>query len=102
MRAKQFVLVSVAGLAAANDDLSSYALTDTGSINGGNTFPGVARPLGMVKLGPDLYTGSDSYSGYQPTGNFTGFTLLHESGTGGAPKYGVVSQMPVVGTIENP
>jgi putative alpha-1,2-mannosidase len=74
----------------------------TGSINGGNTFPGVARPLGMVKLGPDLYTGSDSYSGYQPTGNFTGFTMLHESGTGGAPKYGVVSQMPVVGTIENP
>lgn len=28
--------------------------------------------------------------------------MLHESGTGGAPKYGVVSQMPVVGTIENP
>uniref|UniRef100_A0A8H7TS89 Glycosyl hydrolase family 92 domain-containing protein n=1 Tax=Bionectria ochroleuca TaxID=29856 RepID=A0A8H7TS89_BIOOC len=102
MRPKQFVLVGVACLAAANDDLSSYALTDTGSINGGNTFPGVARPLGMVKLGPDLYTGSDSYSGYQPTGNFTGFTMLHESGTGGAPKYGVVSQMPVVGTIENP
>lgn len=56
----------------------------------------------MVKLGPDLYTGSDSYSGYQATGNFTGFTMLHESGTGGAPKYGVVSQMPVVGDIENP
>ena len=28
--------------------------------------------------------------------------MLHESGTGGAPKYGVVSQMPVVGKIENP
>ena len=73
-----------------------------GSTNGGNTFPGVSRPLGMVKLGPDLYTGSDSYSGYQPTGNFTGFSMLHESGTGGAPKYGVVSQMPVVGNITNP
>jgi putative alpha-1,2-mannosidase len=56
----------------------------------------------MVKLGPDLYTGSDSYSGYQPTGNFTGFSMLHESGTGGAPKYGVVSQMPVVGNVCNP
>lgn len=56
----------------------------------------------MVKLGPDLYTGSDAYSGYQPTGNFTGFTMLHESGTGGAPKYGVVSQMPVVGDVANP
>lgn len=58
--------------------------------------------MGMVKLGPDLYTGSDSYSGYQPTGNFTGFSMLHESGTGGAPKYGVVSQMPVMGNISNP
>ncbi|KND87913.1 putative glycosidase, partial [Tolypocladium ophioglossoides CBS 100239] len=74
----------------------------TGSRDGGNTFPGVSRPLGMVKLGPDLHTGRDSYSGYQPTGNFTGFTMLHESGTGGAPKYGVVSQMPVVGNVENP
>lgn len=56
----------------------------------------------MVKLGPDLYTGADAYSGFQPTGNFTGFTMLHESGTGGAPKYGVVSQMPVVGYLANP
>lgn len=73
-----------------------------GDSNGGNTFPGVSLPLGVVKLGPDLYTGSDSYSGYQPTGNFIGFSLLHESGTGGAPKYGVVAQMPVPGTISNP
>ena len=56
----------------------------------------------MVKLGPDLYTGSDSYSGYQPSGNFTGFSMLHESGTGGAPKYGVVSQLPALGDIANP
>ena len=56
----------------------------------------------MVKLGPDLYTGKDCYSGYQDTGNFTGFSMLHLSGTGGVPKYGVVSQMPVVGEVENP
>lgn len=56
----------------------------------------------MVKLGPDLYNGQDSYSGYQPDGNFIGFSMLHESGTGGAPKYGVVAQMPVLGTIDNP
>ncbi|KAK8105394.1 hypothetical protein PG999_008753 [Apiospora kogelbergensis] len=83
-------------------DLTDYVLPDAGTINGGNTFPGVSLPFGIIKLGPDLYTGSDSYSGYQSTGNFTGFSLLHESGTGGAPKYGVVSQMPVVGAIENP
>lgn len=56
----------------------------------------------MVKLGPDLYSGRDAYSGYLSSGNFTGFSMMHESGTGGAPKYGVVSQMPVVGRVENP
>ncbi|KAI9831135.1 MAG: hypothetical protein M1819_005223 [Sarea resinae] len=56
----------------------------------------------MVKLGPDVYTGTDSYSGYQPTGNVTGFSMLHESGTGGAPKYGVVSQFPIPGSVPNP
>ncbi|KAI2781880.1 glycoside hydrolase family 92 protein [Daldinia loculata] len=83
-------------------ELSQFVLPFAGSVNGGNTFPGVSLPFGMVKLGPDLYTGSDSYSGYQSNGNFTGFSLLHESGTGGAPKYGVVSQLPVVGSIDNP
>lgn len=56
----------------------------------------------MVKLGPDVFTGSDSYSGDGMSGNFTGFSMMHESGTGGAPKYGVVSQMPVLGNIANP
>ena len=57
----------------------------------------------MVKLGPDVEDGtSDSYSGYQPEGQIWGFSMMHESGTGGAPKYGVVNQMPVNGTIENP
>ncbi|KAI9726716.1 MAG: hypothetical protein M1834_008651 [Cirrosporium novae-zelandiae] len=65
-------------------------------------FPGVTRPYGVVKLGPDLYTGSDAYSGYLPTGNVTGVSLTHESGTGGAPKYGVVSQLPLIGNISNP
>jgi putative alpha-1,2-mannosidase len=56
----------------------------------------------MVKLGPDMFFGSDSYSGDATIGNFTGFSMMHESGTGGAPKYGVVSQMPVLGNINNP
>jgi putative alpha-1,2-mannosidase len=57
-----------------------------------------------VKLGPDLTRDppTDAYSGFLPTGNFTGFSMMHESGTGGAPKYGVVSQMPVAAEITNP
>ncbi|KAI1425504.1 glycoside hydrolase family 92 protein [Xylaria sp. FL1777] len=96
------VVAAAAASLCTAQDLTQFVLPNMGDANGGNTFPGVSLPLGMVKLGPDLYTGSDSYSGYQPTGNFIGFSLLHESGTGGAPKYGVVSQMPVPGTIANP
>ncbi|CAN8104585.1 unnamed protein product [Discula destructiva] len=83
-------------------DLTTYVSPNTGEAGGGNTFPGVTWPGGIVKLGPDLYDGSDAYSGYDSDGNFTGFSMLHESGTGGAPKYGVVSQMPVLGDIANP
>jgi len=72
----------------------------TGTEAGGNNFPGVARPFGMVKLGPDLLnTGTDSYSGYLPNGRFSGFSMMHEQGTGGAPKYGTVSQLPLVGNL---
>ncbi|KAH8667336.1 glycosyl hydrolase [Tricladium varicosporioides] len=57
----------------------------------------------MVKLGPDLLnTGTDSYSGYLPKGRFSGFSMMHEQGTGGAPKYGTVAQLPLVGNITVP
>lgn len=66
-------------------------------------FPGVvSAPFSVVKLGPDLYTGVDAYSGYLPSGNVTGLSMMHESGTGGAPKYGTVSQLPVLGDVSNP
>lgn len=67
-------------------------------------FPGVVpAPFSMVKLGPDVESGTtDAYSGYLPSGRIYGFSMMHESGTGGAPKYGVVSQMPAVGNVPNP
>ncbi|KAL4865489.1 hypothetical protein BDV12DRAFT_211057 [Aspergillus spectabilis] len=84
-------------------DRSSHVNLFMGTEGGGNNFPGVARPFGMVKLGPDLLSGTtDAYSGYLPKGEFSGFSLMHEQGTGGAPKYGTVSQLPLVGNITNP
>ncbi|KAL2840796.1 glycosyl hydrolase family 92-domain-containing protein [Aspergillus pseudoustus] len=84
-------------------ELGSHVNVFLGTENGGNNFPGVARPFGMVKLGPDLLSGNtDAYSGYLPTGEFSGFSLMHEQGTGGAPKYGTVSQLPLVGKITDP
>lgn len=57
----------------------------------------------MVKIGPDNFEpGVNSYSGYAPWAPFSGFSLMHESGTGGAPKYGTISQLPLIGSIKNP
>jgi putative alpha-1,2-mannosidase len=73
-------------------------LSSVGTEVAGNVFPGVTRPFGMVKFGPDLASGEvNTYSGYLADGNFTGFGMMHLSGTSGAPRYGVVSQLPVVG-----
>lgn len=68
------------------------------SYNGGNVFPGAAVPFGVVKVGIDtteFNTSIDVNAGYTPHGNVTAISFLHESGTGGAPKYGVVPQMPL-------
>ncbi|KAL4928754.1 alpha-1,2-mannosidase family protein [Aspergillus undulatus] len=83
--------------------LGSHVNLFMGTENGGNNFPGAARPFGMAKLGPDLLSGtSDAYSGYLATGEFSGFSMMHEQGTGGAPKYGTVSQLPLVGNVTDP
>lgn len=68
------------------------------SYNGGNVFPGAALPFGVVKVGIDtteFNSSIDVNAGYTPDGNVTAISFLHESGTGGAPKYGVVAQMPL-------
>jgi putative alpha-1,2-mannosidase len=100
----------VAGKSTANDntnraedggavDYTQHVNIWLGTQGGGNDDPAVARPFGMVKLGPDLYVaGTDAYSGYLPDGNFSGFSMMHEQGTGGAPKYGTVAQLPLVGS----
>ncbi|CAE6504740.1 unnamed protein product [Rhizoctonia solani] len=112
-------LTVIAALAAAcnsqTNDFTKYVDPLVGtegaipgsSLGGGNMFPGVALPFGQVKLGIDtsvlnLDQGgiSSANSGYTPRGNATGFSLLHTSGTGGQPKYGVVSQMPLLGSLE--
>ncbi|GME23223.1 Glycosyl hydrolase 92 [Neofusicoccum parvum] len=65
------------------------------SYNGGNVFPGAAVPFGAVKCGIDFNSSINANAGYTPDGNVTAISLLHESGTGGAVKYGVVAQMPL-------
>ncbi|KIW43590.1 uncharacterized protein PV06_04677 [Exophiala oligosperma] len=75
------------------------------AFGGGDIFVGGAVPFGVVKFGIDTYetnlTLSTINGGYTPEGLVTGVSLMHESGTGGAPKYGIVHQMPLT-TITSP
>ena len=65
-------------------DYTGHVNLFLGTEDGGNMFPGVVpRPYSMVKLGPDVEDGvTDAYSGYLPSGQIWGFSMMHESGTG--------------------
>lgn len=66
---------------------------------------GGALPFGVAKVGIDTYEDNVTYStingGYTPQGRVTAISMMHESGTGGAPKYGIVPQMPLT-TVDAP
>lgn len=97
------LLVSAAAAFAAQtatDDqgLSRYVDPFIGVDHGGNVFPGPTLPFGMVKPGPD--TDQNGNAGYTAEGKIVGFSQLHTSGTGGGPKYGVVTLMPTTGPLK--
>ncbi|CAG8492480.1 13429_t:CDS:10 [Dentiscutata heterogama] len=71
-----------------------------GTAKDGHVFPGPCLPFGVVKVGFDV-EGLNSNAGYKVDGHITGISHLHVSGTGGEPKYGVISQFPVVDLPEN-
>ncbi|KAL1746800.1 glycosyl hydrolase family 92-domain-containing protein [Schizophyllum fasciatum] len=62
-----------------------YVLPFIGSVNGGHVFTGATVPHGMVKAGMDTDS-PGNHAGYDgnATYNATGFSQLHESGTGGS------------------
>ncbi|KAI1462683.1 glycoside hydrolase family 92 protein [Annulohypoxylon moriforme] len=104
------VLVVRATAANTTKDLTGYVNLFIGTegpvkgtaYNAGNVFPGATLPFGAVKVGIDTTRWNVSFSanaGYTPDGNVTGITMLHESGTGGAPTYGLIPQMPLT-TLE--
>jgi len=56
--------------------------------DGGNVFPGVSVPFGMVKLGPEVRASWQPTSGYTSYDPIIGFSHTRTSGTGGSPRYG--------------
>ncbi|KAG6201593.1 hypothetical protein E4U50_006658 [Claviceps purpurea] len=95
LRVVACLLVSSAPVSYASDNNNTPNIPDIlsqvnpliGSTNGGNVFPGATRPYGLAKAAPDvdgLNTGGFSTDG----SNITGFSALHDSGTGGNPSLG--------------
>jgi predicted alpha-1,2-mannosidase len=68
----------------------------------GSTYPGAARPFGMIHPSPDTSTGRDATgfshcAGYAYDDKYIeGFSLTHANGMG-VPDYGTVGIMPVIG-----
>lgn len=65
-----------------------------GSANGGNVFPGATLPFGMAKAVADTNSGSNQ-GGFTLDGSpVTGFSMMHDSGTGGSPSLGNFALFP--------
>lgn len=59
-----------------------------GAADGGNVFAGATLPYGMAKASPDTNSSSNQ-GGFTLDGSpITGFSVMHDSGTGGSPSLG--------------
>ncbi|GAB0134452.1 hypothetical protein EsDP_00002823 [Epichloe bromicola] len=72
-----------------------------GSNSGGNIFPGATLPYGMAKAVADT-NGQSNMGGFTLDGShITGFSALHDSGTGGNPSLGNFPLFPYNGCPGN-
>lgn len=72
-----------------------------GASNGGNVFPGATVPYGMAKAVADTDSGSNQ-GGFTLDGSpVTGFSVLHDSGTGGSPSLGNFPLFPYTTCNDN-
>ncbi|KAJ8474821.1 hypothetical protein ONZ51_g6967 [Trametes cubensis] len=74
-------------------DAASRVNLFVGTTNGGHVFPGATLPHGMVKVGMDTDS-PGNHAGYDanPIYNATGFSQLHDDGTGGVSCSALVVQ----------
>lgn len=78
------------GQSTANTTVNNLGYVDPliGASNGGNVFPGASVPYGMAKAVADTNSGSNQGGFTLDGSNVTGFSLMHDSGTGGSPSLG--------------
>ncbi|KAF1952718.1 family 92 glycoside hydrolase [Byssothecium circinans] len=66
-----------------------------GSANGGNVFAGATLPYGMAKAVADVDSQSNQGGFTTEGGRVTGFSTMHDSGTGGSPSLGNFALFPL-------
>ncbi|KAB8074024.1 glycosyl hydrolase family 92-domain-containing protein [Aspergillus leporis] len=77
-------------------DVLQYVDPLIGSANGGNVFAGASLPYGMAKAVADTDS-TNNQGGFAYDGSsITGFSSLHDSGTGGQPSLGNFPLFPYV------
>ncbi|KAI6081071.1 glycoside hydrolase family 92 protein [Hypoxylon rubiginosum] len=87
--------------AVAQIDPLSYVDQLIGSRNGGNIFPGATLPYGMAKAVADTTSGSNQ-GGFTLDGTpISGFSAMHDSGTGGSPSLGNFPLFPYASCPDN-
>lgn len=72
-----------------------------GASNGGNVFPGATLPYGMAKAVADTNSGSNQGGFTLDGAPVTGFSVLHDSGTGGSPSLGNFPLFPYNGCADD-
>ncbi|XHF97346.1 hypothetical protein AWENTII_000936 [Aspergillus wentii] len=77
-------------------DVLQYIDPLIGSANGGNVFAGASLPYGMAKAVADTDSQSNQGGFAFDGSNITGFSSLHDSGTGGSPSLGNFPLFPYV------
>jgi putative alpha-1,2-mannosidase len=80
-------LCAAAAQASSTFDVFKYVDLLIGTDNGGNVFAGATLPYGMAKAVADV--DGQNTGGFATDGsNVTGFSHMHDSGTGGNPSLG--------------
>ncbi|RDL31079.1 putative alpha-1,2-mannosidase subfamily [Venustampulla echinocandica] len=95
------VPLAVAAVEEARDtsfDKFVYIDPLIGTINGGHVFPGATLPFGMAKAVADTNNPNENQGGFaSDDSEITGFSHMHDSGTGGAPSLGNFPIFPQTG-----
>lgn len=88
------LLVARLALGQSTVDNIDFVNPLIGASNGGNVFAGASLPYGMAKAVADTNSGSNQGGFTLDGSNVTGFSLMHDSGTGGGASMGNFALFP--------